>query len=214
MSTSLNITSPPLTAFILAGGQSRRMGKNKAMEPVAGTPLICHAIRIVMAITTDLFIVGPPESCQDWGFPVIPDGVISRGPISGILTALKNSHSSLNLILACDMPQIPTEFLRLLLEKIGPAPAVIFRHPDGKAEPLCGIYSRQILPEMENAYNSGDFSLQTLLNRMSVRWIETGELPGNLDPNQIFRNVNSPADLHSFEKELSRNFSHTKSPFK
>jgi molybdopterin-guanine dinucleotide biosynthesis protein A len=209
----LNISSPPLNAFILAGGQSSRMGRNKAMAPVAGIPLIGHAIRIALAMTPDIFIVGPRESCQNWGFPIIPDEVKSRGPISGVLTALKNSSSSLNLILACDMPQVPTEFLCLLLEKVGSAPAAIFRHPDGRAEPLCGIYSRQILPEVEHAYHSGDFSLHILLGRIPVRWVEAGELPDHLHPNQIFRNVNSPVDLHQLRKEKGRNFSHPSAPY-
>ncbi len=185
-----------LSAFILAGGRSTRMGRDKALIEVDGVPLIRHMIQIARAVTTEVFIIGPPHKFNAMPATVFPDIVEPHGPLSGLLTALKKTSSVQNLVLAADMPFVSVHFIRFLLEKSGGASAVIYRHPDGKVEPLCGIYAKGILPVAEEAYRKGEYSMISLLKKMNVHWVEKQDLPASLQDTPLFQNINTPSDLN------------------
>ena len=93
----------PLTGFVLAGGKSSRMGKDKALIRLHDRYLIHYPIQVLQQLTTDVRIIGDPSRYGFLGLPVVSDCTKSSGPLSGIYTALKTSPSFFNLIVGCDM---------------------------------------------------------------------------------------------------------------
>ena len=153
------MNSPPLTAFVLAGGKSRRMGQDKALLQYQGHYLVEYPIRVLRQITQDVRIVGDSAKYSFLGLPVVPDSVESKGPLSGIYSALKISPSDYNLFLACDMPLMRAEFFSLLLARIHGNDAIVMRFEDGTMEPLCSIYRSSCLAEIEVYFSSKKFKI-------------------------------------------------------
>ena len=117
----------PIAAFVLAGGRSSRMQQDKALLRFRDRYLIEYAIDVLQQITADVRIIGDPLKYQFLKWPVVPDRVVSHGPLCGIYTGLKISAYKYNLFLACDMPLMKPEFFQLLLGRIGEADAAAMR---------------------------------------------------------------------------------------
>ena len=115
------------SAVILAGGESKRMGRDKAWVELAGEPLIARQIGILKALNPEqLFISGPTNrGYERFGHPVLEDNCKSVGPLGGIARALEVSTSPLVLVLAVDMPRMETGFLKRMLAECSKAAALI-----------------------------------------------------------------------------------------
>ena len=143
--------------YVLAGGQSSRMGRDKALLPYRGGSLVASVARAVEEAAGSAVLVGSPGTYQGLGFPVIPDVYPGEGPLGGILTALQHSTAPWNLIVACDMPGLSAEFLRGLLdaaERSGPD-ALVPHRPSGLLEPLCAVYHRRSYEGLQAAFAAG-----------------------------------------------------------
>src|SRR5277367_1066850 len=106
--------------FVLAGGRSRRMGRDKAMLPYRGRPLIAHVAETVEKVlygSGHATIVGQPDRYRDLGYRVLADLYPDCGPLGGIVTALQQSAADWNLVVACDMPNLAEADLRELLDR-------------------------------------------------------------------------------------------------
>src|SRR5437763_12141966 len=101
--------------FVLVGGASSRMGRDKARLPFRGRTLVEHIAAAVAEAAGSVTLVGAPERYQSLGLPIIPDTRPGEGPLAGILAALGASQAGWNLIAACDMPVISAPFLKSLL---------------------------------------------------------------------------------------------------
>src|SRR6516165_5082771 len=108
--------------FVLVGGRSSRMGRDKALLPAGSRTLaeqIAHSVRQAAGNVT---LIGDPEKYASLGLPVISDAVKRRGPMGGIYTALLHSKEDWNLVVACDMPGLTPDFLRALIQAAGRSP--------------------------------------------------------------------------------------------
>ena len=188
-----------ITAFILAGGRSRRMGVDKAFLSYHNEPLIHCPIRVCQSFTTDVRIIGDPARYACFGLPVIPDNGASLGPLSGINTALLHSPTRFTSIIACDMPLMSPDFCRLMLSKLPGPDAVVMRLNDGTVEPLCGIYATTCLPVTEQNLAGGKLKVTDLLSQVAVEYIDEDELHAHGLSRRIFTNVNTPDDLKHLE---------------
>ena len=173
------------------------MGQDKAALRFQGKPLIQHAIDLVSHFTADMRIVGPPEryELKTPGVPVMADLVESRGPISGILTALLSTPSSLNLIVACDMPRIPITFVDMLFEKVNQADAAAFKSNSGLIEPLCALYTKNCLPFIDRNFRLKRYQIADSLEQVRVNYISEGELLQKGLHTSIFRSINTRRDF-------------------
>ena len=127
--------------FVLVGGASSRMGRDKAALPLHGRTLAEHVADAVAEAAGSAALVGPPDRYRALGFPVIADSRPGSGPLGGIFTALSASPASWNLIAACDLPEIGAGFLKQLMaaaEECGGDCLMPFG-PSGP-EPLCAAY--------------------------------------------------------------------------
>jgi molybdopterin-guanine dinucleotide biosynthesis protein A len=189
------MNSQLITAFVLAGGRSQRMGTDKAFLSYRNEPLIRCAIRVCQSFASDVRIIGEPARYDCFGLPVIPDSGESLGPLSGIHTALQHAPTLVIAIVACDMPLMSAEFFRMMLRKLpGPA-AVVMRFNNGAVEPLCGLYSSSCLPVVEKNLASGKLKITELLSQVAAEYIGEEELHKHGLSQKIFTNVNTPEDL-------------------
>ena len=108
-----------VSAFVLAGGQSTRMGTDKAFLDFEGKPLISRALALAKTMSSDVRILGSPEKFRAYGM-VVEDEFPNHGPLGGIYAALRCSNADLNLILAVDMPFVESRFLQYLLDRQSP----------------------------------------------------------------------------------------------
>ena len=184
-----------ISAVLLAGGESRRMGRDKATLEVNGKPLWQKHLDLLRKIApTEIFVsarVDPPWRPD--GVEFVADVAPSRGPLSGIAATLTRIGTPHLLVLAIDMPFMTADYLRSLCDDIAPGRGVV-PMIDNRAEPLAAIYPREAAPEISLALAAGDFSLQTVARAL----IGVGKLaPLNVAPGErcLFRNLNEPADL-------------------
>jgi len=179
-----------LAGFVLAGGESRRMGRDKALLLYHGQPLAASLAQTVSQLTDSVHIIGDPTRYGRLGYPVIADAVAARGPAGGIYTALLRNETEWNVIVACDMPRITVELLRTLAQHIAPGcgDCIVPLGPDGDPEPLCALYHVRCRPVLEQAICDNRLRMRDL-----VMELQPVLVPG-LDPS-CFANLNSPTDL-------------------
>ena len=188
-------TPAPFTGYVLAGGKSTRMGRDKALLEIGGKPLIRSAVNLLRALTDQVAVLGPEENYDFLGVPVFPDLVPSRGPLSAIYTGLERSGTAVNLFLACDMPLMEGTFLELLVERAARADAVLMRLDDGSLEPLCAVYNRSCLPAVKANYEGQRFKLSDLFPEMRTHYLTEADLQVLGLDRRIFTNLNDPGDL-------------------
>jgi len=186
-----------ITGAILVGGDSTRMGQDKASMLWQGRPLLHHVHGIiaplceeVLVVTRQGRIVEIPRSCR-----AICDEQPGRGPLVGIHAALSQAANERTLVVACDMPWLQAPLLAAMRDE-GQADVVIPRGPHGW-EPLHAIYHRRCLPAIEDSLADGPCRVPAFFDRVTVEaWDRDRCLPH--DPNeQSFLNINRPDDLPS-----------------
>jgi molybdopterin-guanine dinucleotide biosynthesis protein A len=179
--------------FVLAGGRSSRMGRDKALLPFKGHSLLQHVAAEVLSVTGHATLVGDPARYINLGYPVIQDILPGCGPLSGIHASLAVSEADWNLIVACDMPGITAEFLSLIMDRAesGSADAVVPAGPSGLLEPLCAAYHRRSLNAIAHALSSGIRKVIDGLDGLEIDiWRVT-------DP-RYFQNLNTPQEWNCY----------------
>jgi molybdopterin-guanine dinucleotide biosynthesis protein A len=194
-------TSPDSAAFILAGGKSTRMGKDKAFVTLDGRTLLVRALELARSVTPDVRIVGDPAKFAAFA-PVVEDVFRGCGPLGGIHAALRASQSPLNLILAVDVPFVSREWLQYLTERArsSPVATVTIARAAGGVQPLCAVYRRQFAETAEQALQQGRYKIDALFAAAHTRVIEEEELEAAGFSSEMFRNLNIPAELEEARK--------------
>ncbi len=175
--------------FVLTGGNSTRMGRDKALLPYRGATLIQHIAAQVRLAAGSVVLVGPPERYEHLGMPVIGDRLPGLGPLSGIQAALASSEARWNLIVACDMPALDAGFLASLLDAAerSNAPCLLPVSDSGLPEPLCAVYRNDCLETIGRALAAGVRKVTDALAGLPPVLYRTG------DPAR-FQNANTPED--------------------
>jgi molybdenum cofactor guanylyltransferase len=200
-----------IESYILIGGKSSRMGKDKFSLILNGKTFLEISVETLQkANLGKVFVVGnksEPSAVAD-GLSLIKDIHQNRGALGGIHVALVNSKSEFTLILACDCPFVSVDLIEFLIgltktEKDFEAFAPIQKN--GKIQPLCAIYKtancRRILSKMlENSHEK--YSVRDFLNQIKTRYIEFSEIAGLPNAENLFFNVNTPEDFEKAVKTL------------
>jgi len=187
-----------ITAIILAGGRSLRLGRNKALEAIGSKSLIEYIIERLGPLT-NRFLIATSQGQSD--LPVICDAEVlvdiypGKGPLGGIYTGLLASGTSHNVVVASDMPFINIELLRYMIELSLDFDVVIPRLREGMIEPLHAVYSKNCLNNMKTQLEQGYLKISYLLDTVRVRYVEIAECQ-KFDPQLLtFFNINSQSDL-------------------
>lgn len=184
-----------LSAFVLAGGRSTRMGADKAFVEYEGRTLLATVLDVARTVTEDVRIVGKREKFAAYG-SVTEDIFSERGPLGAIHAALRSSVADLNLMLAVDMPFVAPHFLQYLLGEARNANATVtLPRCDGHLQTLCAIYRREFAEVAESALLAGRNKIDPLFATLDARVIEEEELKRAGFPPELFRNLNTPQDL-------------------
>jgi molybdopterin-guanine dinucleotide biosynthesis protein A len=185
------------TVFVLTGGRSSRMGSDKALLRWAGETLIQRTLTVAREACDEVLICGARDLYGDFG-NVVEDAQPGLGPLCGIQAALHATRTDLNLILSVDLPLMTAEFLTWLLRdaRVGEQ-KITAPEAQGRLQPLCAVYRREVAAIVDNALAEGDLKVTRLFGRVTTRIIADGELRAAGFESFIFTNVNTPEDYKS-----------------
>jgi len=188
--------NPDVSAFILAGGKSTRMGADKAFVLLSGRTLLARLLDAARSLTPLVRIVGNPARYAAFA-PVIEDIFPECGPLGGIHAALRSSSTDLTVVLAVDIPFVSLALLQFLIARARSAPTamVTVANANGGLQPLCAVYRRQFAELAESALRSGNYKIGALFDQASTQVIGEDELEAAGFSPQIFRNLNTPEEL-------------------
>jgi molybdenum cofactor guanylyltransferase len=197
-----NITGP-IGGFVLAGGESSRMGRDKALLELGGVAMIVRAARLVESAVGPPVVVGSPETYQRLGLRAIRDDWPGAGPLGAIATALRASESPWNLIVACDLPYLTKEWLAFLVDRARESKAdAVLPVSEGGAEPLCAVYGKSCEAAVWLALDCGVRKVTDGLAHLRVEHIEPSEWKVFDSDGFLFKNMNSAADYQEAKARL------------
>jgi molybdopterin-guanine dinucleotide biosynthesis protein A len=184
-----------VSAFILAGGKSRRMGRDKAFVELNGRTLLSRQLDLARSVCANARIVADTAKFSQFA-PVIEDVFPGCGPLAGIHAALRSSQTELNLILAVDIPFLSAKFLEFMIAKsrASRATVTIARTSDGW-QPLCAVYRPEFADLAEEALKAGRYRIDALFKPEITETVDEGELRDEGFSTDLFGNLNTPEDL-------------------
>jgi molybdenum cofactor guanylyltransferase len=191
-----------VSALILAGGQSRRMGQDKALILWQGVPLIQRVYQVASQCCTSVYLVTPwPERYQaQLGGPaaLINDECPGQGPLMGLSQGLRQVSTPWVLALACDLPNLdPVVIQGWMAQLAGLAPdclAYVPQQATGEWEPLCGFYRREAYGALARYLHAGGRSCIGWLAGLTVKEIAIAP-----QDREMFHNCNRPEDIEGHE---------------
>jgi molybdopterin-guanine dinucleotide biosynthesis protein A len=198
-----------VAGFILAGGVSSRMGRDKGLLDFGGIPLIVHTARLLQPLVAEVTVVGSPARYAKLGLRAIADGARAQhgadspgsGPLAGIATALSATRFGWNLIVACDLPYLSAAWLDWLLSRAlcSRAEAVVPRTERG-IEPLAAVYRRECGAPISSALAQGVRKVSDAVEKLEVEFVYPNEWRRIEPSGLILRNMNAPEDYETARK--------------
>ncbi len=187
---------PQLSAAIMAGGMSSRLGRNKALLPLGKSTVIEHVLATVSAFAAPVTIItNSPEQYGHLDCATAPDLRPGCGPLSGIHAALSLSSTEYVLVKSCDIPLIGPAHLDLLNRNYPGHDITMFK--TSRFEPLCAIYRRTCLPALEELIDHGEYRIIDLFPTMHVKILRTDDV-------DAFRSINTDRDYEIILEQFGR----------
>ena len=206
--------------WVLAGGRSMRMGRDKAEVALAGRPLLEHMLSKLRALGLRARVAGLRAAVTNVAAEVLSDAHPECGPLSGMETALAKSEAALVLMLGVDLPLVETEFLAWMLRRASMTDAVAtVPRLLGEPQPLCAVYRRELIADVRESLAAGDYKVMHAMDRAATR----GLIEDRFDVERVaatgawrsamathwmathwqFMNCNTPEDLTIAESVLA-----------
>ena len=195
-----------ISGFVLAGGQSRRMGRDKALLPYGGSTLLEHALETLRTVCDTVAIAGSREDLAVYA-PVIDDIYTGCGPLAGMHAALAQTKSEWNFLMGVDMPLIkPEDLLRLVDaaerasdpaagERVHPVlrakVVAVLAESEGRLQPLCGLYRGSLADAFARALGAGE---RAVIPAVEAICGPNGMVRVPFDAT-VLANLNTPEDL-------------------
>jgi molybdopterin-guanine dinucleotide biosynthesis protein A len=205
-----------ITAIILSGGKSTRMGENKSFLKSGEITVIEHIVELLKSIFSNIIIItNEPELYEFLNVGLFSDIYKNAGPLAGIHSGLINSASEKNFIISCDIPLMTPEMFKSIVDYPSDK-LIILPKADGFVQELCGIYSKSLIPVIEKiitdvqsveSRNSEQTKrkckVHQLINSVPVTIIEKPEILSGYKEN-IFLNMNNPDDYELIKGIISK----------
>lgn len=182
-----------VTGLVLAGGRSRRFGRDKAHYHVEGRPMVDRvAATLAEVASTVLVSVRTPGEEAEWPGRLVADRYPGAGPLAGLQAGLRAASTPWVLVVACDMPFVTPRGLRQLVAAIAPGvQAVVAEGQGGRRQPLCACYHRSLEPLASSMLDAGERAVHRFVTQVDpARGLRTVRLPDG-----ALRNINRPGDL-------------------
>ena len=191
-----------VSAAILAGGRSRRMGRHKALLDFDGLTLLertARTLEMLRPAVQEVFVVGEWPEYQALTLRIVPDDFPNAGPLGGLATALRAARSNRVLVVACDMPRLSERLLAAMLDAVGDEQVLVplVRDTEGvpRYEALHAIYERGCLPSIEDRIRAGDLKATSFYPFVTVREVDEEWLRAHDPDLGSLTNVNTPEEL-------------------
>jgi molybdopterin-guanine dinucleotide biosynthesis protein A len=188
-------TVSQVAGFVLAGGGSSRMGRDKGLLELDGEALVVRAANLAASATGAPATIIGGTAYTPLGLRVVGDDLPGAGPLGAIATALRASVAPWNLIVACDLPYLTREWLEFLVDRaLGSNADAVLPMNERGAEPLCAMYNKRGEQVIRGALNRGTRKVTDGLAGVRVEYIEPAEWKAFDSEGLLFKNMNSPAD--------------------
>ncbi|MFH0071060.1 molybdenum cofactor guanylyltransferase [Peribacillus sp. NPDC056705] len=199
-----------VTGIVLAGGDSRRMGTNKAMLMVDGVPLIERTVRSLKSICSRVLIsTNTPDRYAFLGLECIQDVYERKGPMAGLHAALLASDTNWNVVAACDMPFIQTSFLAALLELADTTAGceAVIPLVDGRYHPLLAVYHRSVGGSLALKLQHDELRMMSWISHLRTVTVDEERLSRltGMDPRKVLFNPNARVDLEAAQVLIGPN---------
>ena len=207
-------TNADAVGFVLAGGQSSRMGTDKALVQFAGRPLIEHSIDILKHAGLQAQIAGAQDELRALlppNVPIIPDSETGRGPLAGICAALRSTDARYAIFLPVDTPTLPASLIRYLLRhaRLAASPVTVVS-VSASPQTFPAVLARETLPLLERKLRNGELGCLAAFQAAAVQLgrslsalpvellVQSGQIdhPEAIPAWRWFLNINSRRDLH------------------
>jgi len=188
-----------MTAIVLAGGKSLRLGQDKTSLVIDGRRLLQRVIDLVASLADEVIVVTSDQHkglalFSDLSAKVVVDIYPGKGSLGGIYTGLRASNFSHSLVVACDMPFLNPALLRYLVS-LAPEFDVVIPRVRDLLEPLHAVYSKNCLAPAEELLQRGQLKVLDIFDQVKVRYVEEEEI-NRFDPEHLsFFNINTQKDL-------------------
>ena len=189
--------STNISAIILAGGKSSRMGTDKGLLIYKDKPFIMHIISAVSPLAEEILIVGDNPAYDDFGYRRFEDWVKEYGPLAGLYSGLTASKNDLNFVLSCDVPGITTTILERMSRAFDPDHDICLARADQADLPLIAIYRKSCAEQCLNLINSGEQRLMKLIEICKVQYFDIA-----LEDILNVANINTPEQLLNWTHEI------------
>jgi molybdenum cofactor guanylyltransferase len=187
-------TNGGITAFVLAGGRSSRMGRDKALLSLDGRNLLQRALQTAASVADGAYIVGSRQLYAKFG-ETVEDVYSGCGPLGGIHAALASTETDLNLIISVDIPRMTTEFLRWLIAHAkSRTELIVVPEAAGGLQPLCAIYRKAVAATGEQALQQGDYKVGHLFSRVPTCIVAESTITAAGFSPELFLNINTPEE--------------------
>lgn len=178
-----------ITGIILAGGKKPRFGRDKALIHYKENTMLKNAANILEQFTDQIIISSNSPYHKEYGYQVVPDCVEKIGPMGGIITALKASGTLKNIVLAIDLPLIPPQYIKYLLDRCHGNTITVGMDTQHKMQPLCGIFHRKAIPHIEANILKHNYDLELLIKSIPKTSVERPPKDAYFYSDRIFSNI-------------------------
>ena len=201
-----------VSGVALAGGRSKRLGRNKAIEKIGEQSLIERVVGKLSQVTSETVVVVAEESkAADLNLPpwvrTAADLYPGTGSLGGIFTGLSAAKGNYGVVVACDMPFLNVDLIRFMLDIVSDYDAVVPRL-QGRPEPLHAVYSKSCVGPIERCLQADQLKIAIFFEQINVAYLEEDDIEA-FDPSHLsFFNVNTQEDLDkalALEAEYSLN---------
>jgi molybdenum cofactor guanylyltransferase len=185
----------PLTGVVLAGGQSRRLGRDKALLELGGQTLLARTVETLAPLCREVIVVtNSPQAHAHPAARLVGDLLPGTGSLGGIYSGLMAAATHYSMVVACDMPFLDPKLIAYLAS-VAPGYDVVMPRRQKLLEPLHSLYGKPCLPFIGDSLHRRELRVTDFLSHVRVRYVDESELaPLDLDRRWFF-NINTPQDL-------------------
>jgi molybdenum cofactor guanylyltransferase len=194
--------------IVLAGGGSKRFGRDKALVQVGNEVLLARLCSVIRGVTPSVMIVGSREKYAAFGAECIPDRWPGEGPLGGIITALlaaagTGSGREVNIVIGCDMPFLTSEWLAHLVQRAQASEAqVVAPRSAHGLEPLCACWRTSAAAKLQRAFEGGVRKVTEAMKHLTMEVLDETHWKRFDSADRLFWNMNTPGDYEEAKRIL------------
>ena len=191
-----------VTGIVLIGGRSKRFGKDKIFAPINGEPITKKVIDVIQGVFEEVILIGQQrDGLNTLEVKVIADIIPNCGPLGGIYTALKAAKNNYIFVFAADMPFLDIKFIKYMVSLAGKHDIIMPVWNKG-IEPLHAIYNKGLIPIIASLLDRKLLKIAKLIDREDVSVLKVAEdqIRASGEPERMFLNINTPADLETIPR--------------